>query len=117
MKDAMLCAEALDRTGFAFDEEGTALWLVDQSGRKACSMAGESVQDKAESRVPVYRFAIEHKTVHGGKVGRLELPEKRALSSGPNLLPAGAEVEPSVAPSDRPAERMKGVGTVAWVCL
>ncbi|MEW6247442.1 MAG: PilZ domain-containing protein [Nitrospirota bacterium] len=117
MKDAMLRAEALDRTWFAFDDEGKALWLVDQSGRKACPMAWESVQDKAEFRVET-RVQVRYRSQDGAwREGRAARASREGVFiEGADLLPVGAEVELSFAPSDRPAERMKGVGTVAWVC-
>lgn len=119
MKDAMLRAEALDRTWFAFDDEGKALWVVDQSGRKACPMAWESVRDKAKAKSRAEtRVQVRYRSQDGAwREGRAAQASREGVFiEGDDLLPVGAGVELSFVPSDRPAERMKAVGTVAWVC-
>lgn len=117
MKDAMRRAEALDRTWFAFDDEGKALWVVDRSGRKAYPMAWESVRDKAKSGAET-RVQVRYRSQDGAwREGRAAQASREGVFiEGDDLLPVGAEVELSFAPSDRPAEKMKGVGTVVWVC-
>jgi uncharacterized protein (TIGR02266 family) len=117
MKTAMLRGEALGRTWFVFDDEGKAFWRVDRSGRKACPMAWESVQNKAESRLET-RVQVHYRSQGGAWLeGRaVRASREGVFIEGDDLLPVGTEVELSFALPGRPADRMKGVGTVAWVC-
>lgn len=78
---------------------------------------GSLCRGKAESRAQTH-VQVRYRSQDGAwRVGRAAQASREGVFiEGGDLLPVGAEVELSVAQSDRPAEKMKGVGIVAWVC-